>query len=132
MPFSLESCSPFRSRGTSPPNLDLLPLSSSLSQALLPPLFLLLATVLSSSSPCSASSALRVEGSGRIRNGALKRDREGREMDAHDGTVVRFEAGGPYYMYRCGGAVFCLFFPFLFCCSRVKKAYKKKPSKKKT
>ena len=35
-------------------------------------------------------------------------------MDAHDGTVVRFEAGGPYYMYRCGGAVFCLFFPFYF------------------
>ena len=60
------------------------------------PLLLLAAALLS----CSASSLPRVAGNGRIRNGALKRDVEKKEMDTHDGNVVQFEAGGPYYMYR--------------------------------
>ena len=62
------------------------------SQALLP--LLLAATAILS---CSAG---RVPGNGVIRNGALKRDVNGEEMDAHDGNVVQWAPGQAYYMYR--------------------------------
>ena len=68
--------------------------SLSLSQAL-PLLFLLAAAIFFSCCSCS-----RVAGKGVIRNGALKRDRYGAEMDTHDGNVVQFAPGGPFYMYR--------------------------------
>jgi len=80
-------------------------LSLPLKARLLPRLLLLLSAataLLSSPRSCSAASPslLRVPGNGVIRNGALKRDVNGNEMDAHDGNIIQFEAGGPYYMYR--------------------------------
>lgn len=50
---------------------------------------------------CAASSALafKTPGDGVIRNGALKRDVNGKEMDTHDGNIAQWAPGGPYYMY---------------------------------
>jgi hypothetical protein len=50
---------------------------------------------------CAAAPALafKTPGDGVIRNGALKRDVNGKEMDTHDGKIVQWAPGGPYYMY---------------------------------